>query len=39
VNAGSSDALLGWSYVDLGAWRVGTPSYFTLERDRPLSKL
>lgn len=34
VNAGSSDLLLGWTYVELGALRFGTPSFFTLERER-----
>ncbi len=35
----SDDAslLLGWTYVDLGITRVGTPSYFTLTRGGPLS--
>ncbi|MGE0784287.1 MAG: hypothetical protein AB7S26_01265 [Sandaracinaceae bacterium] len=37
VNAGDSELLLGWSYVELGALRVGTPSYFVLRRGRPLS--
>ncbi len=32
VHEGSVDLLLGWSYVDLGFARLGTPSYFTLER-------
>jgi len=33
---GSAELLLGWSYVDLGVARVGTPSFFTLEREGPL---
>ena len=37
VNAGSADLLLGWSYVDLCFRRVGTPSFFSLEREGPLS--
>ena len=37
VNAGSADLLLGWSYVDLGAFQIGTPSFFSLERDITLS--
>ena len=37
VNEGSSELLLGWSYVDLGFMRLGTPSFFSLERDIPLS--
>lgn len=37
VNPGSSDLLLGWSYVDLGLFRFGTPSFFVLERHGPLS--
>lgn len=32
VDAGRSDLLLGWTYLDLGFARVPTPSYFTLER-------
>jgi len=32
VNEGSSDLLLGWTYIDLGFRRVGTPSFFSLER-------
>jgi len=37
VNAGSSDLLLGWSYLQLGSRRIPTPSYFVLRRDCPLS--
>jgi len=37
VNAGDSTLLLGWSYVDLGFARVGTPSFFTLELAGPLT--
>ena len=37
VNAGSSELLLGWSYLDLGFTHVGTPSFFSLQRDIPLS--
>lgn len=37
VNEGSADLLLGWSYLDLGILRLGTPSFFSLERDRPLT--
>jgi len=37
LNAGSAELLLGWSYVDLGFLRFGTPSYFLLERERPLT--
>lgn len=32
LEAGSVELLLGWSYLDLGVARVGTPSFFTLER-------
>ena len=38
VNAGSAELLLGWSYLDLGVLRVGTPSYFTLEAIGPIEK-
>lgn len=37
VNPESADLLLGWSYLDLGFVRVGTPSFFTLERDCELT--
>ncbi len=37
VEPGRVDALLGWSYVDLGVFRVGTPSFFLLLREGPLS--
>lgn len=37
VHSGSVDLLLGWSYVDLGFVRLSTPSYFLLQRERPLS--
>lgn len=37
VNAGNPTLLLGWSYVDLGIARVGTPSFFTLELAGPLT--
>lgn len=36
VNQGSVELLLGWSYVDLGLVRMGTSSYFLLEREGPL---
>lgn len=32
LTPGSADVLLGWSYLDLGFARLGTPSYFLLER-------
>jgi len=38
VNAGSAELLLGWTYLELGAIRVGTPSYFTLEAVGPLER-
>lgn len=28
--------LLGWTYLELGAWRISTPSWFTLEREGAL---
>lgn len=37
VNQGSTELLLGWSYLDLGWFRVGTPSFFTLQRDCELT--
>ena len=37
---GSSDLLLGWSYLELvSGLNLGTPSYFVLERDRPVEQL
>jgi hypothetical protein len=36
VNEGSAELLLGWTYLDLGALRLGTPSYFTLEAVGPI---
>lgn len=37
IERGSTELLLGWSYLDLGWKQVATPSFFTLERYRPLS--
>lgn len=37
LERGSVERLLGWTYLDLGVGRVGTPSYFLLEREGPLS--
>ena len=37
VKEGSSELLLGWTYLDLGVTRIGTPSFFVLEREGPLS--
>jgi hypothetical protein len=37
VNEGDSALLLGWSYVDAGIAKVGTPSYFVLRRGVELS--
>lgn len=37
VRAGDPSLLLGWSYLDLGAFRACTPSFFTLERLGPLT--
>ena len=36
LEKGSVEQLLGWTYFDLGAFQVGTPSYFLLEREGPL---
>jgi hypothetical protein len=36
VTAGDPTLLLGWSYLDLGLCRLGTPSFFLLDRERPL---
>jgi hypothetical protein len=37
VNAEDATLLLGWSYVVVGPRRVGTPSFFVLERCGALS--
>jgi hypothetical protein len=39
LHEGSVQQLLGWSYMDLGFWRMPTPSYFLLEREAPLSRV
>ena len=31
--------LLGWTYLDLGLTQVGTPSFFSLQRSGPLSRV
>ena len=36
---GSVECLLGWSYLDLAGLRLGTPSFFLLERLRPLTRV
>lgn len=36
LEEGRVERLLGWSYVDLAGLRFGTPSFFLLERLRPL---
>jgi hypothetical protein len=37
VHPGDNQLLLGWSYLDLGLARLGTPSFFSLERDGALT--
>lgn len=37
VHAGSVELLLGWSWIELGPLQLGTPSFFTLERERALT--
>ncbi len=37
LHVDDAELLLGWSYVDLGFARIPTPSFFALERERPLS--
>jgi hypothetical protein len=39
LEPGNADRLLGWSYLDLGRFRVGTPSYFLLERHAPIRRV
>jgi hypothetical protein len=38
IHPGSAELLLGWTYLDFGAFRAGTPSYFTLEAIGPIEK-
>lgn len=37
LEPGRFDRLLGWSYVELGPFRISTPSYFLLEREGPIA--
>jgi hypothetical protein len=37
VHPGSVELLLGWSWIALGPMQLGTPSFFTLERERALT--
>jgi hypothetical protein len=37
LHSGNTDLLLGWSYMDMGIGRFGTPSFFSLQRDCALS--
>lgn len=37
LTRGSAELLLGWTYLQLGALRLSTPSYFVLERERALT--
>lgn len=37
IEAGSAEVLLGWSFVELGIVRFGTPSFFLLVREGPIS--
>ena len=37
LNPGDPTQLLGWTYLQLGPWQLPTPSYFTLERLRPVT--
>ena len=39
LSHGDAAALLGWSYLDLGRARIGTPSWFLLEREGPLDEI
>ncbi len=38
LQPGDPTLLLGWTYLDLGRLQVGTPSFFTLERWRPVDE-
>jgi hypothetical protein len=37
LEPGSADKLLGWSYLAIGRRCLGTPSFFLLERDVPIT--
>lgn len=37
LEPGNVDLLLGWMYLDLGLSKVPTPSFFALERERPIT--
>jgi hypothetical protein len=37
LNEGDADTLLGFTYVDSPFGKIGTPSFFSLERARPLT--
>lgn len=37
LEAGNPNRLLGWSYLEVGSLTLPTPSFFLLERDRPLT--
>jgi hypothetical protein len=39
VNEGSNELLLGWSYVDVGFATMGTPIFFTLQREGDLDEV
>jgi len=39
VKPGSTEVLLGWTWVDLGLGTWGTPSYFLLRRHGPLDRV
>ncbi len=39
LDEGSTERLLGWSYLDLGLFSVPTPSYFLLEREGRLERI
>ena len=36
LDAGDPRLLLGWTYLELGPLRIGTPSFFSLERGDPV---
>jgi hypothetical protein len=37
VNEGSVELLLGWTWLAVGPLKIRTPSFFALERERPLT--
>jgi hypothetical protein len=37
LNRGSVEVLLGWTFLQVGPAKIGTPSYFALTRAAPVA--